>query len=97
VKIFSDETAKSGESYSSNCNNGSILQAFEDDPNDDTLDVRKKDDPEELTNNLHPQKSLCYPLSGETKDKLLQGFKDKQAFKLDNFNASILVTVMEQQ
>jgi hypothetical protein len=97
MKIFSDEMAKYGESYSFNCNNNGIPLAFVDDPYGDTFDIRKEDDPEELVDILHPQESLSYPLHGETKDWLLQVFKGSQGFELGTFNASILATVMKKQ
>jgi hypothetical protein len=101
MKIFSDEMAKYGESYSFNCNDGGIPHVFGDDPDeslpDETFDVRKEDDPEELVDILLPQESLCYPLHGETKDWLFQVFKDNQGFELGTFNASILATVMKKQ
>jgi hypothetical protein len=101
MKIFSDEMAKYGESYSFNCNDDGISQAFEDDPDkslpDKTFDIRKEDDPEELVDILLPQESLCYPLQGETRNWLLQVFKDNQGFELGTFDASILATVMKKQ
>jgi hypothetical protein len=101
MKIFSDEMAKYGESYSFNCNDDGIHQAFEDDPDkllpDETFEIRKEDDPEELVDILLPQESLCYPLHGNTRNWLLQVFKDNQGFELGTFNASILATVMKKQ
>ena len=101
MKIFSDEMAKYGESYSFNCNNDGVPVAFEDDSDesfeDETFDIRKEDDPEELVGTLHPQESLPHPLSGETKDWLLQIFKANRGFELGTFNASILATVMKKQ
>ncbi|KAF1964076.1 hypothetical protein BU23DRAFT_575979 [Bimuria novae-zelandiae CBS 107.79] len=101
MKIFSDEMAKYSESYSFNCNDSGIPQAFEDasedDSNDETFDIRKEDDPEELVDILHPQESLSYPLHGETKDWFLQVFKGNRGFELGTFNASILATVMKKQ
>ena len=40
MKIFSDEIVKYGESYSLNCNDGSIASAFMDDLDKDTFDIR---------------------------------------------------------
>jgi hypothetical protein len=68
MKIFSDEMAEYGESYSFNCNNNGSPLAFVEDPYGDTFDVRKEDDPEGLVDILHPQESLSYPLHGETND-----------------------------
>jgi hypothetical protein len=64
---------------------------------EETFDIRKEDDPEELVDILHPQESLYYPLHGKTKDWLLQVFKANQGFELGIFNASILATVMKKQ
>jgi hypothetical protein len=101
MKTFSDEMAKYGGSYSFNCNDGGIPQAFEDDPDDhppkETIDIRKEDDPEELVDILYPQESLSCPLHGETKDWLLQVFRGNQGFELGTFNASILAMVMKKQ
>ncbi|KAI2478279.1 Interferon-induced GTP-binding protein mx2 [Pyrenophora tritici-repentis] len=101
MKIFSDEMAKYGESYSFKCNDGDIAPVFVEDPDEDsdeeTFDFRKEDDPEGLVDVLHLQESLCYPLHGETKDWLLQVFKDNQGFELGTFNALILATVMKKQ
>jgi hypothetical protein len=97
MKIFSDDMAKYGESYSFNCNNDGIPVTFVDNPNENTFDIRKEEDPEELVDILHPQQSLCYPLHRETKDWILQVFKDNQGFELGTFNASILTTVMKKQ
>jgi hypothetical protein len=97
MKIFSDEMAKYGESYSFNSNDSGFPLALKDDPNEETFDIRKEDDPEELVDILHPQESLSYPLHGKTKDWLLQVFKGSQGFELGTFNASILATVMKKQ
>jgi hypothetical protein len=101
MKIFSDEIARYGESYSFNCNDDVIAPVFmkdsEEDLDEETFDTRKEDDPEELVDILHPQESLCYPLHGETKDWLLQILKSNQGFELGTFNASILATVMKKQ
>ncbi|KAF2023591.1 dynamin GTPase [Setomelanomma holmii] len=96
MKVFSDEMAEYGESYSFNCDNGDIAPpAFVDD--EDTFDIRKEDDPEELVHILHLQESLRYPLYGETNDWLLQVLNGNQGFELGTFNASILATVMKKQ
>ncbi|KAA8623853.1 Interferon-induced GTP-binding protein mx2 [Pyrenophora tritici-repentis] len=101
MKIFSDEMAKYGESYSFKCNDGDIAPVFVEDPDEDsdeeTFYIRKEDDPEGLVDILHPQESLCYPLHGETKDWLLQVLKDNQGFELGTFNASILAIVIKKQ
>jgi hypothetical protein len=94
MKIFSDEMAKYGESYSFN---GDIAPEFVEDPDAETFAIRKEDDPEELVDILHPQESLCYPLHSDTKDWLLQVFKGNQGFELGTFNPSILATVMKKQ
>ncbi|KAF7443444.1 Interferon-induced GTP-binding protein mx2 [Pyrenophora tritici-repentis] len=85
MKIFSDEMAKFGESYLFNCNDGDFPPAVVDDHGEspeEIFDIRKEDDPEELVDILYPQKSLPYPLQGETKDWLLQVFKGNQGFEL---------------
>jgi hypothetical protein len=97
MKIFSDEMAKYGESYSFNCNDSDIAPAFVEDPDEETFDIRKEDDAEELVDILHPQESLDYPLHGGTKDWLLQVFKGNRGFELGTFNALILATVMKKQ
>ncbi|KAI0570344.1 Interferon-induced GTP-binding protein mx2 [Pyrenophora tritici-repentis] len=101
MKIFSDEMAKYGESYSFKCNDGDIAPVFVEDPDEDSDEesfyIRKEDDPEGLVDILHPQESLCYPLHGETKDWLLQVLKDNQGFELGTFNASILAIVIKKQ
>jgi hypothetical protein len=71
MKIFSDEMAKYGESYSFNSNDGGFPLALKEDPNKETFDIRKEDDPEELVDILYPQESLSYLLHGKTKDWLL--------------------------
>jgi hypothetical protein len=73
MKTFSDGMAKYGEAYSFKCNNSGVPVAFEDDPDEssfeeETFDIRKEDDPEELVGTLHPKESLPYPLYDETKD-----------------------------
>jgi hypothetical protein len=72
MKIYSDEMAKYGESYSFNCNDSDIAPAFVEDSDEETFDIRKEDDPEELVDILHPQESLSHPLDGGTKDWLFQ-------------------------
>jgi hypothetical protein len=68
MKIFLDKIAKYSESYSFNSNNSGFPLALKDDPNEETFDIRKEDDPEELVDILYPQESLSYPLHGKTKD-----------------------------
>ena len=70
MKIFSDEMAKYGGYYSFNCNDGGNDDSDESLP-EETFDIRKEDDPEELVDILLPQESLGYPLDGETKNWLL--------------------------
>jgi hypothetical protein len=101
MKVFSDEMANYDESYSFNCNDSNIAPVFvegsDEDVDEETFDIRKEDDPEELVDILHPQESLCHPLHGKTKGWLLQVFKDNRGFELGTFNASILATVMKKQ
>jgi hypothetical protein len=75
IKIFSDEIAKYSKSYSFNSNNSGFPLAFKEDPNEETFDIRKEDNPKELVDILYSQESLSYPLYSKTKDWLLQVFK----------------------
>jgi hypothetical protein len=97
MKMFSDELAKYGESYSFSSTDGDSAAASLDDYDAKTFVIRKKDDPEDIVDILHPQESLACPLHGATKDWLLQVFKGNQGFELGTFNASILATVMKKQ
>jgi hypothetical protein len=97
MKMYSDEMAKYGESYSFSSSDSDIAAASVDDHDAKTFVIRKEDDPEDFVDILHPQESLACPLHGATKDWLLQVFKGDQEFELGTFNASIFATVMKKQ
>jgi hypothetical protein len=97
MKMFSDEMAKYGESYSFSSSDSDIAAASVDNHDAKTFAIRKEDDPKDLVDIPHPQESLACPLHGATKNWLLQVFKGYQRFELGTFNASILATVMKKQ
>ncbi|KAK4898291.1 hypothetical protein LTR49_027855 [Elasticomyces elasticus] len=105
MKIFSDEMAKYGQTYTfmSWDSNGSssIPLAFIDDGDTESalgfFENRREDDLDDLVDTLHAQESLRYPRHGDMKDWLLAVFESNRGFELGTLNPSLLATCMKKQ
>ncbi|KAK3625369.1 hypothetical protein LTR56_020454 [Elasticomyces elasticus] len=93
MKIFSDEMAKYGQTYTfmsrDSKGSSSIPLAFIDDsdtePAPGFFENRKEDDLVDLVDTLHLQESLPHPRHGDMKDWLLAVFEGNRGFELGNF------------
>ena len=98
MKIFSDEMAKYGESYSfSSDEAGTELDNLAGSPAEETFSIRREDDLDDLVGILFPQEDLHLPVHDQIKTWLLQVFQANRGFELGTFHASILATVMKKQ
>jgi hypothetical protein len=66
MKMFSDEMAKYGESYSFNSSGGDIAAASVDNHDAKTFVIRKEEDPEDLVDILHPQPMKLSPTGSQS-------------------------------
>lgn len=94
---FSDEMTKFGETYSLKRDGGDDSSSSEDDSDISPLDVREREDPEDLVDIFHPVTSVLYPLDSQDMDWLCQVYKSNQDFELGTFNATILAMVVRKQ
>jgi hypothetical protein len=95
MKIFSDDMAKRGQTFAfAPQADKDWIQSASD---QQSFEIRKEDDLEELLDILHPQETLPCPKANGANDWLREIFQDNRGFELGTFNPSILATAMKKQ